>query len=227
MNATDKSDADPDSQPGTRPEDLGLSVLRSACNSEAKELAADWSDLGLEALLDKTVLEHAPMLGSVVKICAISKTIRDRLFLKKVFGFLRGCPKFNELEKFGFVREHLEDPEKTKKLSDGIVMVLDRLDDLEKADMIAKMFAALVRKQIDYSDFRRLASGIDRAYVGDLKKLLTYPKDKDIWDEKFLRLIEPAGFAETGGGQSRAGDIGTTTFLNRLGKLFLKCINED
>ena len=220
MNATDKYQADPHSQPKERPDDLGLSVLKSACNSEAKELVADWSDLGLEALLDKTVLEHAPMFGTVVKICAISKTIRDRLFLKKVYGFLRACPEFNELEKLGFVREHLEDPAKAKKLCDGIVMILDRLDDLDKAEMLAKMFAAFVRKQIDYIDFRRLASGIDRACAEDLKTLLSYPKGKEICDEKFLRLIEPAGFVETAGGQSRAFVAGHNDIPQPFGKPF-------
>jgi hypothetical protein len=191
------------------------------------ELGADWADLGLDSILDETVLKHAPLFGTVVKICTISRTIRDRLFLKKVYGFLRGCPKFNDLEKIGFAREHLDEPEKAKKLSDGIVMIIDRLDDLEKAEMIAKIFAALVRKQIDYSDFRRLAAGIDRAYADDLKRLPTFPKNKEILDQRFLRLLEPAGFAENGGGMSPGGAIGTTTYLNRLGKLFYKCMTED
>ena len=157
----------------------------------------------------------------------VSKTIRDKLFVRKVWDFLRACPKFNDLEKLGFVREHLDDPVKAKKLSDAIVLILDKLDDLEKAAMLAKMFAALVRKRIDYADFRRLSAGIDRAFVDDLKILTAQPPSSSLNNEKFLRLLEPAGFVSTGGGVSRHGALGTRTDLNSLGKLFQKCIWEE
>ena len=34
-------------------DDLGISVLKSACSSEAKDLAVEWAELGLDALLDE------------------------------------------------------------------------------------------------------------------------------------------------------------------------------
>lgn len=208
-------------------DELGISVLKSACTSEAKDLAVDWTELGLDALLDEGVLKDAPMLGTVVKMCAMSKTIRDQLFVRKVWKFLRACPKFNDLEKLGFVREHLDDSQKAHKLGDAIVLILDKLDDLEKAEILARMFAAFVRKHIDYADFRRLAAGIDRAFVDDLKTLVTQPPRPELNSAKFLALLEPAGFVFTGGGVSRAGAHGTQTDISSLGKLFQKCMWED
>jgi hypothetical protein len=205
-------------------DELGISVLKSACSSEAKDLTVDWVELGLDCLFEEGVLKDAPMLGTVVKICAISKTIRDRLFVRKVLELLRACPKFSDPEKLGFIQEHLNDPEKAKKLSNAIVLILDRLDDLEKTAMLAKIFAALVRKHINYSDFRRLAAGIDRAFIDDLRILAAQPSRPELNDEDFLRFLEPAGFVSTGGGVSRGGAIGTKTIVNKLGKLFQTCI---
>ena len=207
-------------------DELGISVLKSACSSEAKDLAVEWGQFGLEALLSEGALKDAPMLGTVVKLCTVTKTIRDQLFVQKVWDFLRACPKFNDLEKLGFVREHLDDPHKAKKLGNAIVLMLDKLDDLEKTEMLAKMFAALVRKQIDYSDFRRLAAGVDRAFIEDLKILAAQPPRPEHNMEKFLRLLEPAGFVHTGGGISRGGAHGTRTDISSLGKLFQKCMWE-
>jgi hypothetical protein len=99
----------------------------------------------------------------------ISKTIRDKLFVRKVWDFLRACPKFNDLERLEFVREHLEDPKKAEKLGNAIVLILDKLDDLEKPEMLAKAFAALVRNKINPEIFRRLASAIDIGFLEDLK----------------------------------------------------------
>jgi hypothetical protein len=207
-------------------DELGISVLKSACSSEAKDLAVDWGQFGLDALLDEGVLKNAPMLGTVVRICTMTKTIRDRLFVRKVWNFLRACPTFDDLEKLGFVREHLDDPHKAKKLGNAIVLMLDKLDDLEKTELLAKMFGALVRKHIDYSDFRRLAAGVDRAFIEDLKILAAQPPRPEHNMEKFLRLLEPAGFVYTGGGRSRGGVHGTRTDISSLGKLFQKCMWE-
>jgi hypothetical protein len=208
-------------------DELGISVLKSACSSESKDLVVDWGDFTFDALLDEGVLKDAPMLGTVVKICAISKTIRDQLFVRKVWDFLRACPKFNDLERLGFAREHLDDQKKAHKLGTAIVFILDKLDDLEKAKMLAKMFAALVRKHIDYADFRRLSAGIDRAFVEDLKTLAAQPPKPELKSDKFLSLLLPTGFALTGGGESRGGAIGTRTYVSALGRLFQKCLLEE
>jgi len=208
------------------PDELGISVLKSAVSSEAKDIAVEWSQFGIEKLLAEGALKDAPMLGTVVKICTMTKTIRDHLFMRKVLDFLRACPQFNDLEKMGFAREHLSDPEKIKKLGDTMVLILDKLDDLEKAEILAKLFAALVRKHIDYSDFRRLAAGVDRAFIEDLKILAAQSPRLEHNKESFLILLEPMGFVHTGGGVSRLGALGSRTDISPLGKLFQKCMAE-
>ena len=42
---------------------------------------------------------------------------------------------------------------KAKNLGDAIVLILDKLDDLEKPEMLAKVFAALVRNKITHESF--------------------------------------------------------------------------
>jgi hypothetical protein len=149
--------------------ELGISLLKSACTSEAKDIAVDWAELGLDALLKEGVLKDAPMLGTVVRICAMSKTVRDALFVQKVWEFLRACPKFNEAEQAAFTDAYLGSLEKAQRLGNAIVLILDRLDDLEKPAMLAKVFTAFVRGQISYDAFRRLSAGIDSASAEDLK----------------------------------------------------------
>jgi hypothetical protein len=209
------------------PDDLGISVLKSACTSEAKDLALEWTEIGFDALLEEGFLKDAPILGSIVKLCALSKTIRDRLFLRKVYGFLRACPTFTEAEKRAFADEHLRDPKRSRRLGDAIVLLIDRLDDLEKPAMLAKMFAALVRKHIDYASFRRLAAGIERAFVDDLISIVTKPWPAEAIPEEFLALLEPSGFVFTGGGVTRGGAFGTRTDISPLGRLFQKCMSEE
>lgn len=207
--------------------ELGVSVLRSACNAEAKDLAVEWGEFGLDALLGEDVLKHAPMLGTIVKICGISKTIRDRLFARKVWEFLRASPKFTEKEREDFVREELDDPQRARRLSEAIVLILERLDDLQKTEMLAKIFAAFVRRKIDYGSFRRLTTGLERAFVDDLKSFVAGAQPGSAFSEEFLSLLEPSGFAKTSGGVTRFGSLGTETYISPLGKLFQTCMREE
>jgi hypothetical protein len=152
---------------------LGISVLKSAWTSEAKELVVEWAELGIDALMDDGMLKDIPFFGSIVKICGVSKTIRDKLFVRKVWDFLRACPRFTEVEKETFAQAHLNDPEKAQRLGDAIVLILDKLDDLQKPEMLAKVFAALVRGSISLEAFRRLAAAIDIGFLADLQAFAT------------------------------------------------------
>jgi len=210
-------------------DELGISVLKSACSSEAKDLAVEWAEIGLDTLFDEGVLKDAPILGSIVKLCMVSKTIRDRLFVRKVWDFLRGCPKFNNLEKMGFVREHLNDPEKAQKLGDAIVLILDKLDDLEKPSMLAKLFAALVRCEIPLECFRRLATAIDIGFIEDLKAL-AFPQ-KHAPDSLFIYLpnLVRTGLVEIGEKPDPSayfeGSYRLDFKVSQLGEIFIKCMN--
>lgn len=209
-------------------DDLGISVLKSACSSEAKDLAVDWAEFGLDALLKEGVLKDAPMLGAVVKICAISKTIRDRLFVRKVWDFLRACPKFTEAEKEAFVREHLNEPKKAQRLGDAVVLILDKLDDLEKPEMLAKVFGAFVRRQISYDAFRRLSAGIDIASAEDLKALGGKPIVPESLAEPYPTGLVRCGFAHwILKGNALGSRVGQAAEISELGRLFAKCTLQE
>src|SRR6266852_791442 len=156
--------------------DLGMTIVKGACNSEAKELAFEWAELGLDALFDDGVLEEIPVLKSIIACRTTWTAIHDLLFLRKVAGFLSACPKFTEAEKVEFTKEHLGERKKARRLSDAVVLILDKLDDLEKPQMLAQAFAALVRGKIPLETFRRLAAAIDIGFIEDLRGLANDPR---------------------------------------------------
>ena len=207
--------------------DVGAAIIRGACNAASSEFAIEFSEIGIDAFLNEGVLKEIPILKGIMACRKTWTAIHDQLFLGKVAGFLLSCPRFTEAETAAFAREHLADPKKAKRLGNAIVLILGKLDDLDKPQMVAKAFAALVRRRIDYADFRRLGAGIDRAFVGDLNTLTARPPPPELNSEKFLALLEPAGFVSTGGGVSRLGAHGTRTDISPLGKLFQKCMWEE
>jgi hypothetical protein len=86
-----------------------------------------------------------------------------------------------------------------------------------------------VRGHIEYPDFRRLATGIGSAFVGDLKTILVQPALPETNDGQFWALLEPSGFAVSRSAPRILSSSGTRidSKISSLGELFQKCMLEE
>ncbi len=145
-------------------------------DDELKDQVVDYFAEGLEPLVDKLInddlLKDLPILGTVVRLARISRTVTDRIYLSKMSRFLFAPTTIKDEDRQKF-RERLQADEKLrKKTGEVVILLLDRFDDLEKPEMLAKILAAFIKGEIDFDQFRRFASVIDLAYLEDLKELI-------------------------------------------------------
>lgn len=207
--------------------ETGDAILKGARNEDTRELAIEVASIGLEHFIGEGLLKEIPIVRSIVAAGKTVSAVRDELFQQKVAAFLEGRSSLKQEERTKFAEELARDPEQSKRLWEAVFLHLDRLDDVEKAPMLGKMFAAHARGHIDFSQFRRLARGIDAALVSELRILANKDTVKELNSDKFLALLEPAGFAFTSGGTTRLGAQGTQTRLTGAGQLFRKCMLEE
>ena len=215
-------------------DNVGVAILKGAYNPEAKDFMVDLSQFELRALLGDDVLKEVPFIKGVVALFKIPLAIRDQLFLRKVAGFFAACPRFTDTEKEAFVREHLNDPQKSNKLGESLVLILDRLDDLEKPQMLAKMFAAFVQGKIGFDIFRRLAKAIDAGSIEDLRefaKIKAIPEGPSRTQDNQTRILH-TNLVRTGlvGLPHYSGTVpilGVAFVVNELGKTFQMCMNAS
>ena len=209
-------------------DNIGAAIVKGACNPETEDLAVYLGDFGLGALLDEKVLKEVPYLKLVIACRKTWTAIHDQLFLRKVAGFLAACPQFTDAQKEAFVREHLSDPKKAKNLRDALVLILDKLDDLEKPEMLAKVFAAHVRGKIPHECFRRLASAIDIGFIEDLKVLAYKPK---VYLFPYLPNLVRTNLADFQAHENfkdySEGEVGIGFNISPLGEIFVKCMNNS
>jgi len=66
------------------------------------------------------------------------------------------------------------DPEKAREVGEHLVLMLDRLDDLAKAVLLARAFKVFLMWRIDRPLFDRLASALDRAPRPSLARLAEF-----------------------------------------------------
>ncbi len=212
---------------------VGVTILKGACNAESKDVAIDLSQFGLVELLGETVLKEVPIIKGVVACFKVPLAIRDQLFLRKVAGFLAAVPEFTATEREDFIAEHLADSKSAAKLGETLVLVLDRLDDVEKPHVIAQVFAAFVRGKITFDVFRRLATAIDLGAIDDLKEFVKMrpaesPQQRGV---DVNTQILGTNLARTGlvslpafGGNNPI--LGVSFRDNELGRVFREIMNE-
>jgi hypothetical protein len=61
-----------------------------------------------------------------------------------------------------------------------LILLLDRLDEIEKASLLGNALRALVLSRVTFDEFTRLASAIDHGHIADLRSLMAQTADTGI-----------------------------------------------
>ncbi|MDZ8236233.1 MAG: hypothetical protein RMZ69_03500 [Nostoc sp. ChiQUE01a] len=199
-------------------------MKNSEISSQTSDILADLGEVALDSLIEG-IVKDIPVLGSAVKIAKLSKTITDQIFLLKVKNFLLGLENISPEEKQIFFSKLNNNSEEKSKVGECLVLIINRLDDLEKAQILAELFLKLIKEKINLETFRRLASAIDIAFIEDLKTLIGGSRDSG-----YLSNLIRSGLAETSstGVIMQGYDlVHISVRISELGKLFVSSINEN
>lgn len=137
-----------------------------ALGSDLSGLVAELTDVGIDSILSEQLWGSLPIASGFVEASKVYLCIRDRLFLKKLYGFLHGLKTTSLEERVSFLRRHYGGKE--KQLGERLIMLLDSLDDQDKPIMISRLFRAHMYEQVDNNMFFRLAYAVQRCIIYDL-----------------------------------------------------------
>ncbi len=216
-------------------------IVDGTVDANLASIATDVAELGLDTLLDEGFLKDLPAIGLIIKSLHFTKNIKDRLFVAKVAKFLMALKDTSEKDKNLFRKRISKDLAFKKKVGETLLLILDRLDDLNKPEIVARVFQAFMANKISYSEFRRLASAIDIAFLDDLLALLEEKPSlmvKRGHRENIRENLFRAGLCsiavdvnvdvDTRINKSNANaDADVSYIITGLGKLFIKIMKED
>jgi hypothetical protein len=203
-------------------EEVALSLLDSV-GSPAAEVAAEYAELALDELLDNPALEQIPVFGTLLKVKKAADSIRDALFAKKVLRFLHGAADTAEACA-KFVLKH-SDPKERRRVGETLLLLLDKADDMVKADMIGRLFARFLLEEINESLLMEAARRLSAIEIEDLRRLRVAAKITDL-DESEQWRLSTAGLvrAPESGGYGHGGIIWENSSATNLGRLLLDCL---
>ena len=176
---------------------LEVSFIDTVVSENLIENLGSISEALLDSELADGIIQNIPFFDVLYKTGKITLAIRDKLFEKKVLKFLLEIKDISQSDRLDFIKE-LEE-KSGQNAGEVLLMLIERLDNMEKPKMIANLLKAKVNKNISIEKFLRLSSIIDRGFLLDLKKLHLFEfssgnYEEDITESLFslgLLYIEP------------------------------------
>ena len=148
-----------------KPKGLSENIRQSAL-----DVGADYAEVVLDQWLKNGILRELPAIRTVIGVGRGVLSMRDSLFLKKIKLFVESIDERTQDERETFAGELDAKPKYRDRVLDAILLIIDQLDDTEKAVLLARAFSAFVTKEIEsFYYFRRYAEIIKGANVVHLR----------------------------------------------------------
>lgn len=200
-------------------------------DSGAADALIDLADRVLEGVLHDDVLSQVPVIGTLVAAYRIGLGIREHLFVRKIVRFLVQLREIPEHER-SRLRTRLEnDAMLRRKVGELLMCLLDRFDEIEKAELFARAFKAYVQERIDFVTLQRMGVAIDRCLVADIRLLpsvnpwyeLPTPTASSLYLAGLTELASVLPVVGIGEERTRPGALNKFQ-LSDFGKLFVEVV---
>jgi hypothetical protein len=202
-------------------------LVPSSIDDNSAQVLTDLSEVGLDSLLNEGIVRDIPILSNIVELAKAGISIRDWLFARKVASFLCGLQKTSSEQREAFCQKLQQNSNLRKRLGETLILLLERLDNLDKPQLLAKAFEAYMKEEITLEMFQRIASAIDIAFIEDLKKVTQSDADEGS-RELCLRNLIRSGLSQvdTTAPVTLSGSIDISVSLTVVGETYIEIMQE-
>lgn len=133
---------------------MGDGPVSKICDSSIiEESACSIVEIVLDAVvpaaLDVELLKDIPFVSLLAKTFQLGTGIRDRLFLRKLQAFFVEAGRISTEKRTAFRNRLANEPELAGKCGESVLLLLEKLADLSKAQLMGFAFRRFVEGQID------------------------------------------------------------------------------
>ena len=195
---------------------------------EVNNLLIDVTEIGLDQLLEEGVFREIPLLGSAVGAVKIYIHTKDWLLQRNIYRFRYHLQNISEDKKQNFIKKLRKDDNYRQRVGENLLLLINRVDDIRKPELIANVFKALIEGRIDDVAYQKLSSAVDRIRIHNLPGLIDFYNEEgpETLQDDVLQSLVICGLANI------VSDIGLTfgsstkpmknVKKNSLGKLFIE-----
>ncbi|WP_425658364.1 hypothetical protein [Tenacibaculum ascidiaceicola] len=157
---------------------LSTSFYETLKDTDLQNVSGDLSELIIDSVLENGILRDIPVISTIIGISNIGIKISDRILLNKIISFLFELKNIPNSKREEMINK-IDNSEKYKvKVGEKILLIIDKCNDYENSQYVAKLFSAYLLEKINYVDFLRGANIIQSVQITDFKDFLNLEKSK-------------------------------------------------
>lgn len=137
--------------------------------SEVIEAVAD-SDLS------DSILKELPIVSTITGMYKAAISIQDKLFTKKLLYFLKELQSVPQEQRLRQVIQIEDSKDYRTKVGEKLLHIIDKCDDLDKAEMSGRMFKAYLEGGITYAGFLICINCIEKVSIPVLRSFIKRDK---------------------------------------------------
>ena len=154
--------------------ELGSAISEIVKSSSLGDLACEYLEVGIDSVTENEPLQELPGISTVRAVFSVRSSISDKLLARKIESFLREFRNVTDAERTRMIERLESDPDYGRRAGTHLVEILDRIDGHRKPEMLARVFAAYAREQIDLILLQRLTHAIERIPDFEIKHVRKY-----------------------------------------------------
>lgn len=152
--------------------DIQASFSATIANSQLPDALIDVGETTIDGLLENPLVQQLPIVKTIAGLLQVGMNIHDRLFLKKILALLQGIDDIPEAERQKIIAEVDSSGDYQIKVGEKLLYIIDTCDDHTNAQNVSKLFAAMLKKQITYSQFMQAAQIIARISSSEIQQFI-------------------------------------------------------
>lgn len=166
------------------------------------EASLESAEVIADSLIDSEIIKSIPVVGTALKVISGSLDLRDKIFLSKVQRFIQEIESISNDERLKFNQSVTSDKESMASVGEAALLVLDKLSDLKKAELLGFYFSCFLGGLLDQYQFRRVASAIDTAFIDDIEKFMESGTDELLSKKQFMEALFSSGMTVISAGKT-------------------------
>lgn len=158
------------------------------------EATLEGVETAFDLATDNEAVRAIPVIGTAFKVCRGLDDLRSRILAAKLTKFLTDPGLQSEATKNKLRQKVEESPTEAASVGEALFLVIDRLIDLDKPAVLARVFVAYIDDTVSASELKRVAQAVDLAFGEDLNAFLQTDQMR-LHDETqpWMTLLENTG----------------------------------
>lgn len=186
---------------------LSDSLEHTLKNSDLQNVTISLAEVFTDSLMENGIAKDIPIIGTVIGLGKTAVGVKESLFLKKVIYFISELSNIEASKRHEMIEKIDRSGKFRIKVGEKLLYIIDKCDDHEKSQVIARLFSAFLLGTINYDEFLRAAVIIDQLMIDDLKWFIESGwENEDDWDYSdhwnyehgYLKIDEVGNIATSG-----------------------------